>query len=175
MQTRYITYGSAAYDYNTSRRIYAEPQAEPRVYKEHREKTDAQRRVRKAAAAKRKNAVLMAAAAFLAVGMIVLNLLSYALLAQLSETTGAIESEYVALQEEHAKLLVKYEQTFNMNEIEDYAINVLGMTRPTGNQKTEVGSVKEDKSVVYSYEEADTENIFSDMANLVGSLMSYLK
>ena len=177
MQSRYITYGSAAYDFNTSRRIYAEPQTERHIptREERHAKAEAARAARRAAAAERKRVVSMALSVALAAGMIVLNLLSYAMLAQISETTGTAQNEYTMLREEHAKLLVKYEQTFNMNEIEDYAINVLGMTRPTGKTKTVLGSVREDKSVVYSHEEKSSEGIISEITNLVSSLLSYLK
>lgn len=172
MTVRYVTYGSEAYDYNRSREIYANVPARETEVREQR-RTRERTRTRRAAKTKSSFKLMPAVVVALALGMIVLNILSYALLAEISKTTTAAEDEYIQLQEERARLLVKYEQTFNMSELEDYAINTMGMIRASSGQTVELGSLKSDKSVVYTYEEEDNGNIITDMVNLVSSLLAY--
>ena len=169
---KYATFGNVAYDLNRSTEAYVDvpverPEYKPEVDKKTRTKTRAH--------AVSAVSVVSAVAIILAIVLIVLNLLSYAMLAEISKVTTRAESKYLTLQQEKAKLLVKYEQTFNMNEVEDYAINVMGMTRPTASQKVQVETTRSDKAVVYTYEKEDAGNFVTDMANFISSLFAYFK
>ena len=172
---RYSTYGNVAYDLNTAGEAYFE--APGIAVPQYRPEAERQTKVREKPEVRRKAHVsaLTVFMAILAVGLIVLNLLSYAMLVEISKTTTAAEARYAALQQDNAKLLVKYEQTFNMNEVEDYAVNVMGMTRPAADQKVQVDTVRSDKAVVYTYENENDGNIITDMVNFVSSLLAYFK
>lgn len=169
----YATYGSAAYDLSRSQYVYAEapvvdiPVYEPEARPERGVKT---------APKSRRNPLLgtvVSVGLVMLVGLIVLNLLSFAMLVQVSEATGDTEDMIVQLQEDKAKLLVKYEKAFNLSEIEAYAVNVLGMVRATADQKIEVSTVKSDRAVVYDYEAEKGSSFLADLSNLVGSLLEY--
>ncbi len=168
---RYATYGSAAYDYNRSREIYADVPAAEAPVRAPREKVRTRTKTRTFTLGK----AAMAFGVFMALALVVLNLLSYAMLAEISESTTAAENNIIQLREEKAKLLVEYEQAFNMNEIEQYAINVMGMTRPSASQTVEVGSVKNDKAVVFTYETESDDGIISNITHFISSLLAYFK
>lgn len=170
---RYATYGSVAYNLNRSAEAYADaPVIERPAVKE---RTRTRVKVRPAARKRSLGKIMTAIGAVVAVGLIVLNLLSYAMLVEISEASSEVEARYTELQEEKAKLLVDYEKTFDMKEIENYAINVMGMMRPGADQTVELDSVRTDKAVVHTVQEESDSNFFTDISNFVAALLSYFK
>ena len=173
---RYITMGSAAYDPNSVEAYYTySPEIElPREAEQERPQRRAKQKPKHKAKAKLSQ-VVMTMAVFTAVGLLILNLLSYAMLLEISEATSDAQTRYAELCEENTKLLVKYDQTFNMNEIEAYAINVLGMTRPASGQQVKVQAVTNDKIVVHSEKNTESAGFVTEMASFITGLLSYFR
>ena len=169
--------GSAAYDadavetyYTYSPERLAEEEETKRLAEQKREEER-----RKQLRARRISTALSLTAAAVAVVLLVLNLLSYAMLLEISEATSTAQARYATLAEENTELLVKYDQTFNMNEIEEYAVGVLGMTRPTSGQKIKVQAIGEDRVVLHTEQKAESENFILKMASFITGLLSYFK
>lgn len=84
-------------------------------------------------------------------------LLVFALMAQIqlttvSEDTVVLQSRLEELQLEEAKLKIAYESAFNLTEIEDYAVNVLGMQKPRSDQIFHIDGSAPDKAVIHTGE-----------------------
>ena len=174
------TYGSAAYDLDRVRG-YAVPQERPyydipyeRPYERPRE-----RAVPKKRAAEKRSAAgvsVFAAAGFvLTLAFIVLMLLSYVRLAEISGDTMKLESAIAELDDENAKLRVQYEMAFNLTEIERYATNDLGMKKLLGSNTTYIAIERADKAEILGADETDQKNLYSSTSEFLSSLMEYLK
>ena len=66
--------------------------------------------------------------------LLVLVLISYIQLSVITDEMAGMENELSLVQEEAELLEIKYERAFNLNDVEDYARNVLGMTEPAKGQ-----------------------------------------
>lgn len=104
--------------------------------------------------------------------LIALSLMARAQLTAASESISALEGQYAALQEEQAKLLIGYESAFNLTEIEDYAINELGMQKPRSDQLYYINSAAQDKAVVLT-EEAENVGLVDRLGDFISSLVEY--
>ena len=72
--------------------------------------------------------ICLLAAAALCVAL----LLSSAELTALADECDGLADEITALSDKHAHLTVEYESMYSLAEIEDYAVNVLGMVPASG-------------------------------------------
>lgn len=108
----------------------------------------------------------------LAAVLLVLSLMARAQLSTASETVSALESQVAALQEEQDKLLIGYESAFNLTEIEDYAINELGMQKPRSDQLYYVNSTAQDKAVILA-EDAEHVGLADRFGDFISSLVEY--
>ena len=104
--------------------------------------------------------------------LLVLSLMARAQLSTASETVSALESQVAALQEEQDKLLIGYESAFNLTEIEDYAINELGMQKPRSDQLYYVNSTAQDKAVILA-EDAEHVGLADRFGDFISSLVEY--
>ena len=107
------TYGSEAYDLDRvqgyalpDEEIYEEPSSQERI----RQRLDERARERAKAKAQAEAA-------------------SQIRLAQISGETSRVRASIAQLEERQEILEINYETTFNMEEIESYAVNILGMSR----------------------------------------------
>ena len=66
----------------------------------------------------------------------------------ISGESVALEAKLSELEEHQAKLRIAYESSFNLAEIEEYAITSLGMQKPTADQITYIDTSAPDKAVV---------------------------
>jgi len=166
-----ITIGtSAVKEIEDDRYSYA-PQRE--IQQEEKTKPVQKKAVRTRAAARTSNKTALSVLSVVAVVLVVLNILSYAMLLELSEGTSAAQNKYSQLVEENTVLRVKYDQTFNMNEIEEYAVNVLGMTRPITGQQEKIQTETTDKIIVHTEEAAIDSGFFKHMSEFISKLLSY--
>ena len=116
--------------------------------------------------------------AFTAVGFIcAVVLLAMMLLAQIqlldiSSNTAALENQIEALQEERDRLTAEYETVFNLKDVEEYAIDVLGMQEPVDGQISYLTGVSaEDKALIITEESA---NMFAQgLEDIVASVKAY--
>ena len=172
---RYITMGTAAYDADAVETYYTyspEKMAEEAEAKRLAEQKREEERRKKLRARRISNALTITAAA-VGIVLLVLNLLSYAMLLEISEATSAAQNRYAELAERNTILTVNYDQTFNMNEVEEYAVNVLGMTRPTSGQKIKVQAIGDDKIVLHTEQKTENESFILKMASFITGLLSY--
>lgn len=66
--------------------------------------------------------------------MLVFSLLASIKLTALNETAARLSQETAELVEKNKSLTAEYEKNINIEEIESYAVDVLGMRRPTARQ-----------------------------------------
>lgn len=77
-----------------------------------------------------------------AAALMVLLLLTQSRLSAMSFAVDELETKIAVLERAQDKLLIAHTQAYSLERVEDYAVNVLGMIRPTADQ--------------YIYIEADT-------------------
>ena len=114
---------------------------------------------------------LALAGAICVVILIVLTLYTRIQLINISQASTDLEARITELEAEHSKLTVEYESVFNLKDVEEYAVGVLGMQEPGDDQIYYLSGVTSaDKAVVISREETD---IFSGVYDLLGSFKAY--
>ena len=109
-----------------------------------------------------------------AAALLVLVLLAYVQLTEIYSGTSQLESQLSALNSEESILLVKYETTFNLTEIEEYATSKLGMTHMDSDQVVYVNGEKADKSVVMEGA-GQSGTGFGNFKNFVSTLLEYFR
>ena len=66
-----------------------------------------------------------------------------------------LEKRLAALSQQETKLKIEFESAFDLNQIERYAINELGMVKPAADQINVVDSIPMDRAVVIVQEKDD--------------------
>ena len=176
--SRAATFGNVAYDLDSLKRsfdemtTYAEPEkvrrpaAKPQIAQAPKvrasERTRASARVQGVGIS-----FFSALGLFAAAIMCAFVVLSYVQITEINSAKSALREELSTLKTEAEQLRVEYAMTFNLKEIEDYAVNTLGMVRLTDDNEMAVSSVRTDKGVVLS-EEAEEPNVLS---GLIGYLL----
>lgn len=92
---------------------------------------------------------------FLAAGLILMALLLGVLIAEIqlrevSAQTSALRAQVAELQSEQDALTAEYETALNLTDVEDRAINELGMSKPASEQIQYIDTVTEDKTEIMS-------------------------
>jgi len=165
--------GSAAYDLERQGWYEFQPQQED----------SRPEPVRKAKpAAKRQPAYSVSLSAFAgiaaAVVLVVFVLLAYINYTDVSAATVQLEERLAELVEEERHLTVRYEETFDITEIEAYATGVLGMSKPADDQIVNLGLTAEDKAVVLSEDVSAVSEASASIGGFVDfftSLAAYFK
>ena len=106
--------------------------------------------------------------------LLIFMLTSYIQLTAISDETVAIEAELKELKLQKDKLLISYESSFNLAEIEEYAIFELGMQKPRSDQVFYVDKFSPDMAVVLSGE-TETDGFWERFSDLTSSLGEYFK
>ncbi len=133
------TYGSEAYDLDRvqgyalpDEEIYEEPSSQERI----RQRLDERARERAKAKAQAEAAsqtfgipVLAIVGVLVVAALMITVLMGYIRLAQISGETSRVRASIAQLEERQEILEINYETTFNIEEIESYAVNILGMSR----------------------------------------------
>jgi len=145
-KSRYVT-GSAAYDFD-------EMEAFPEYAPEREIEIPVARKLRDevVSAPKTADSQAISPVAILGFALVaVLMVFSLFARAQLSQVSLQVVEQQTALEElaaEKQKLLVQYEFAFNLAEIEDYAIQELGMQQPRSEQIYYISSGVADKAEI---------------------------
>lgn len=105
--------------------------------------------------------------------LLVISLLTRVQLTQVSESCVTLEDSISELQEDRAKLLIAYESAFNLTEIEDYAINTLGMQKPRSDQIFYVSGNAQDKAVILGTA-SEPEGFVDRVGDFLSSAAEYL-
>ncbi len=174
--------GSNAYDLNRIRAYSAEPERIPftkpvRQPPVKAEPKPAQRTAPKPAhrAQKAYGVSLFAITGFIVVAvMMVFVLLAHVRYNEVTSETVRLQERLEELTEQERKLKIDYENTFDVFAVEQYATNVLGMTKPDESQMGSVQLTVSDKAVVVSAEDEETV-VSESMVTFLVSLVSYFK
>ena len=86
--------------------------------------------------------------AAVAVVMLVFLMLAQVRVSIANKAVLALENQVKALQAEQDDLEISYETAFNLTELEDYAVNELGMQKPRSDQIYYVNGAAEDRAVI---------------------------
>ena len=105
--------------------------------------------------------------------MLVLVLLSYVKMADVAYTTTQLEDRLAELTLEERKLQIAYEEAFDINEIEEYAIHELGMVKPADAQIDTIDVSSGDKAVVLASGE-ESEGGAEEFVSFIASLLEYI-
>lgn len=101
-----------------------------------------------------------------------LIIMSYIRLTELSHKTSELTAQLSTLKEQEGKLLLEYESAFDLNEIEEYAVNILGMVKAGDNQVYYLQSRTEDKAVILE-ESENKKGILDTISSLLSSLADF--
>ena len=104
--------------------------------------------------------------------LLVMSLLAQIQLVNVSQRATEMEGTIAALEVERDKLMVEYESVFNLKDVEEYAVGVLGMQEPRDDQiyyLTNVSSA--DKAVVISGDGIDILSL--GLEDIMASVRAY--
>ncbi len=106
--------------------------------------------------------------------LMVVVLMSYVQMAELSDEANALENSISQLQEENKQLQADYATTFNLNEIKSYAINNLGMSEISEDNVSIIGTERGDKAEILNEDDA-SKGFFQKIADFFASIPEYFK
>ena len=169
-ESRY-NYGSAA----PAREVFPDAAPRPSEVPDSNDRIRRRERAEEEAAAAQKAPRLslfaMVGSVFVAVLMI------FVLLAQINYNEVAAETvrlnaQLSALSEQHRKLEVTFESVVSMKEIEQYARDVLGMSRPENYQMAVIQNAEGDRAEVLSVSKGGS---LRDLGAFISSLLEYFR
>lgn len=179
---RYVR-GNLAYDYD-----YLEREERRRAERMQREY--AQRRMRETRPhptpgkriveqAKHRERIRVSSAIILgfsvAAVMVVALLMSYARLSVISHEVVQEQKYLAALEEEHVKLVARYEKTFDLTSIKETA-EATGMAKPSASQIYYIDLSAPDNVVLYERESNKAlSRVFTSVGHNIGAIMEYFK
>lgn len=174
------TYGSAAYDISRFDNAAAQEEYElPREETAQQEEEWGRVRERAEAIEEAKRAQSVSIAAVLGFAVVavlmVLMLLSYVRLAEISGNISALESDIADIQVVQTKLKVEYESVFNLTEIKTYATSVLGMTKLNDSNTTVLTIERTDKAEILTGDGTGSSGIIETAKEFISSLMEYFR
>ena len=174
--------GTLAYDFSNPEIYQPEEETvreEPKRRSRRREKLQPREWVREdvrpdrkeeAAAKNRQGLSLMGVAA--AVVLLTMMLLAQIRLTDISDTAAKLERQITELETQRNKLTVEYESIFNLEDVEERAVNVLGMQEPDNEQIYYLtGVASADRAEVVIKQDADMFSL--GLADILSSIKAY--
>ncbi len=177
--------GTLAYDFSNPEIYQPEEETvreEPKRRSRRREKLQPREWVREdvrpdrkeEAAAKNRQGLslvsLMGVAA--AVVLLTMMLLAQIRLTDISDTAAKLERQITELETQRNKLTVEYESIFNLEDVEERAVNVLGMQEPDNEQIYYLtGVASADRAEVVIKQDADMFSL--GLADILSSIKAY--
>lgn len=144
------TYGNVAYDLNR----YGNAQPAPEIeYPAESERRPEIRPVRRAVAVEetKQGLSLFAMAGFgVLTVLMVLVLMAYVQLTAINSEATALRNQLAEAREAEAQLEIKYENVFDLENVEEYAVNTLGMVKLADDQITVLENMRADKAEMLS-------------------------
>lgn len=169
-----VTYG--AYDGSAARQLEQGAEVEqprPLVRPQRQAVTRPRIQVREAGSVS-----IFAAVGFLTIGAFaVLLLFSYVQLHSISEQVVALRTEMTQLQTEEAVLRARYEQVYDLSEIEDTMLSTGRMVKPQNGQVIYIDLSEPDSVVFYDRETAVTgvEGALQSIRSICARIMEYFQ
>ena len=169
-----MTYGNIAYDLGRAVPVYGAP-ARERIEKERVSERVSDRAVSREKARSKQGVSLFSAIGFVIVAVLmVFVILGNIQLTEISYSMKETRARIAALEQERDQLGVKYETTFNLNELRAYAIENLGMTEASAVQTISIANVSEDKAVILDGGAA-YESVIAKATAFLTSLLEYFR
>ena len=171
-------FGSLAYDFNNPE-LYPEEYAEseqveqPKARPQAQTRTRVRTRARTAAHARQSIAPLSIVGVLAAAFLVVVAILAQAQMVGISSTSVELQNQLTQLEERQSKLRIEYESAFNMEEIEEYAIQTLGMQKPRADQVCYIDTSSPDKAVVVASGESD--GFVDRVSDYLSGVFAYFK
>jgi len=164
--------GSLAYDFDNPE-LYREAYSTPaRELQPHRQTSASPRSAVKTSARTRQGIAPGSILGLLVVGFLFfLVITSRAQLLELSSENVVLTDQLADLQEEQARLRVSYESAFNPEEIENYAVNELGMQKPNADQILYIDTSAADAAAVIASDSGET--LADRVSDWISSFRSY--
>ena len=103
--------------------------------------------------------------------LIVMTLIARVQFTQASAEAATLQSQLDQLTEQQSKLTIAYESALNLTDIENYAINTLGMQKPQADQIRYINSSAQDKAEVLDGTAAAAAD---DSGDMLKSIKEYL-
>ncbi len=154
---RRATYGSLAYNYHGSEAYELPPEfpereqqraAEERFRREQRRSQEKRARQRAAAANKQAFPAFAVLGGLCVAVLLVFTMMARIQLTSVAATTADLQQQLSSLQVEQNQLRIQHEQTFNLSEVEEYALQHLGMQQPRSDQIYYIDSSVPDRAEV---------------------------
>lgn len=154
---RRATYGSLAYNYHGSEAYAFPPEfpdqeqqraAEERFRREQRRSQEKMARRRAAAANKQAFPAFAVLGGLCVAVLLVFTMMARIQLTSVAATTADLQQQLNSLQVEQNQLRIQHEQTFNLSEVEEYALQHLGMQQPRSDQIYYIDSSVPDRAEV---------------------------
>ena len=118
---------------------------------------------------------LVLACAAVLTGLVVVLLMGYVRLTEVSADISQIKTEMGQLEERHVALLTQYEKTFDLATVKRVAEEA-GMTKPTAGQVEYLELPAADSTVVYRSDAGTAlENIAESISHALGSVVEYFR
>lgn len=129
----------------------------------------------KTKAVSRQGISLFAVAGWACVAVLAVALLmSYIELNTIANESYELSSELAELQAEETRLMIAYESTFQLDEIEEYAVNMLGMVRADNGQIKYLDNRAEDQAVIISDTGANS-GVSASLKSFFTAIAEYFK
>ncbi len=103
--------------------------------------------------------------------LLVFSLMARVQLTQASAEAAKLQTQLDQLTTEQSRLTIAYESALNLTDIENYAVNTLGMQKPHADQIRYVSSSTQDKAQIL----AGTDGAAQKSGDLVDSLREYFR
>ncbi len=170
------TYGSLAYDMERVARPEFDneeaPSAKPR--RKSRESVKVAARPHKKAAVKQNIAPFGVLGLLAAAMMLVLVLMGNVQLAAISAEASKVQNQISDLQNNEAKLKIQYERTFELDKIEQYAVNQLGMIPSSSGRVYYLNASTPDKAEIIHGSD-NNPGVFKSINTFLSRVVEYFK
>ena len=107
--------------------------------------------------------------------MVVIMIMSYVQLTDVQSATAELEAQYVQLNADKKELLIAYESAFNLHEIEEYAVNELGMVKLSNEQIVSTSVERTDRAVILQEDAVQDTGFVAGVKAYFNSVLEYLK
>ena len=170
------TFGSLAYDMGRAACPEFEYEEAPaaRPKRQPRESVKVAARPRKKTAAKQKIAPFGVLGLITAGLMLVLVLMGNVQLAAISAESSKVQSSISDLQSAEAILKIQYERIFELDKIEQYAVNQLGMIPSSSGQVYYLNSSTPDKAEIIRGSDTNV-SVWSNINTFLSRVVEYFK
>ena len=170
-------YGNLAYDLDTLVRERALEEAgrmpeQPRPERRREQETVQRTRAHAAAQPKAQVSPLVLGSVAVLAAMVVVLLLGYVRLTQISSNVAEMKAEMERLNTEHVGLLTEYEQTFDLSTVKEVA-EAAGMSKPSAGQIEYVELGGADNAVIYAAGEDGV--LEQTLASVKGGILALLE